>query len=572
MRFHSKPVHAIILLAISLPYFINLGVSSIWDASEAFYAETPREMLASGDYLAPHFNFAPRVQKPPLSYWVIAASYKALGVGEFAVRLPGALAALGVILFVYGIARRLFNPTAALMSALITATTARIFILARRLPIDIFLLFFLMGTLYLLVWAIQTGKKHVWIQVYLFAALGFLTKGPVAVLIPAASFLLWALVARRPRFRGIHPLAGSMVFLAVVLPWYLLVFHRHGWTYIAPFFLKDNLGRFASESFGPSRGLLYYFGVGASDFFPWSILAVCAFAALWRCRKSVHPLKTLEYGLPILWCVLTFVFFSLSKSKQEYYIAPIYPVAAILIAGVLDGIFEKRAGQAGANRFRSVPASWWTWAFAFQAFLLFAFSLSTFYIFPLFVPDIAPVLRNASSLVLLAGCTLFVWSVVRKDLKRCFSVLIAVLWIMYMMCVAVYLPGLEQYRPVKKLCRLIETQMDAHTEAGYFRTALPSMAFYLKRPIFEESSLDAMRRRFRSQKRVFCILSRKAYDSFAAGNEAGIYILARHPRFAVRVDALLNSRYSEGEELLLISNRPCLKKSIPPGTGQRHES
>ena len=555
MRFHSPSVHAIILLAISLPYFINLGTSSIWDASEAFYAETPREMLVTGDFLAPHFNFAPRVQKPPLTYWIIAASYKIFGIGEFAVRLPGAFAGLGIILFSYGIGRRLFTPRAALMAALITGTTARIFILARRLPIDIFLLFFLMGLLYFLVRAVQTRKKNAWIPVYLFAALGFLTKGPVAVFIPAAAFILWALAARRLRIADFHFLPGSLLFLAVVLPWYLLIYLRHGWTYIAPFFLKDNLGRFASESFGPSRGLFYYFGVGASDFFPWSVLALCAGIVLWRCRKTERPLKSLEYGLPIFWCGLIFVFFSLSRNKQEYYIAPMYPVAAILIAGVLDGMFEKRI-SAAANRFRDASASWWLWAFAFLSFILTVFCLSTPYIFYLFMPDVRPAFHYTAAIILLAGCALFVWSVVRKHLKQCFSVLTALLWIMYMMCVTIYLPGLEQYRPVKKLCRLIETQLDADAESGYFRTALPSMAFYLRRPIFEESSLAGMRRRFHSGRRVFCIMSRKAYDSFAAGKEEGIYILARHPRFAVRVDALLNTRHSQEEELLLISNRP----------------
>lgn len=552
-------MHAVILLAISLPYFVNLGTSSIWDASEAFYAETPREMLATGDYLAPHFNFAPRVQKPPLTYWIIAASYKTFGIGEFALRLPGALAALGIILFCYGIARRLFNPRAALMAALITATSARIFILARRLPIDIFLLFFLMGILYFLVRSIQTGKKHFWILACVFAAMGFLTKGPVAVLIPAGACILWALIGRRLKNLNFHFLPGVAVFLAVVLPWYLLVFHKHGWTYIAPFFLKDNLGRFASENFGPSRGLFYYFGVGASDFFPWSILALCAFAILWRCRRAALPLKSLEYGLPIFWCLLTFVFFSLSKNKQEYYIAPMYPVAAILIAGVLDGMFIKRSSASAVKTFQFAPASWWFWAFGFQACILSAFSLSTFYIFRLFMPEVAPALHYAAALVLLAGCTLFIWSIARRKLAQSFSVLTAVLWIMYMMCVTVYLPGLEQYRPVKILCRQIQTQLDADAEAGYFRTALPSMAFYLRRPIFEENSLVSMRRRFRSGKRVFCILSRKAYDSFAVDNEPGVYILARHPRFAVRVDAIMNTRHSQEEELLLISNRPSEK-------------
>jgi 4-amino-4-deoxy-L-arabinose transferase-like glycosyltransferase len=557
MRLHSPLMHAVILLALSLPYFVGLGTSSIWDASEAFYAETPREMIATGDYLAPHFNFVPRVQKPPLTYWIIAASYRVFGINEFAVRLPGALAGLGIILFSYGIARMLYNPRAALMAGAITATTARIFILARRLPIDIFFLLFFIGTLFFLVRAIRTKKTHHWIFAYTFAALGFMTKGPVAIVLPALAVIIWALVGQGLRTADIHFWKGSAVFAAVVLPWYLLVFHRYGWSYIAPFFLKDNLGRFASENFGPSRGIFYFFGVGASDFFPWSILALCAFAILWRCRKTERPIRSLEFGLPILWCVCTFVFFSLSKNKQEYYIAPMYPVAAIIVAGVLDRICGNGAGaRAGtAHAFETAPRSWWLWAFGFQAFVLFAFSLSTPYVFRFFMPDIEPVFHYAAALLLVAGCSFFAWSVVRKRFTQCFSVLATVLWVMYLMCVAVYLPGLEQYRPVKKLCRLIETQLDTDAEAGYFRTALPSMAFYLRRPIFEESNTREMRRRLSSGKRVFCILPRKAYDTLVTDKALRVYILARQPRFAVRVDALLNTRYSQEEELLLISNR-----------------
>jgi 4-amino-4-deoxy-L-arabinose transferase-like glycosyltransferase len=114
-------------LLLLVPYGINLGASSIWDANEAFYAETPREMLDSGDYFAPHFNFVPRAQKPPLTYWAVLLSYKLFGVSEFAVRVPSALAAMGVIIFCYGLGRRLFNPQAAIIASIIACTTARIF-------------------------------------------------------------------------------------------------------------------------------------------------------------------------------------------------------------------------------------------------------------------------------------------------------------------------------------------------------------------------------------------------------------------------------------------------------------
>jgi 4-amino-4-deoxy-L-arabinose transferase-like glycosyltransferase len=104
-QLHSPLSHALILLAFSLPYFTRLGSSSLWDANEAFYAETPREMLITGDYLAPRFNFQPRAQKPPLTYWAVLASYEVFGVNEFAVRFPGAMAAVGTLLFSYGLAR-----------------------------------------------------------------------------------------------------------------------------------------------------------------------------------------------------------------------------------------------------------------------------------------------------------------------------------------------------------------------------------------------------------------------------------------------------------------------------------
>ena len=91
LKFDSIWIHALILLVISLPYFVNLGESSIWNTNEAFYAETPREMLVTGDYLAPMFNYEMRAQKPPLTYWAILLSYKLFGVNEFAVRFPGAL-------------------------------------------------------------------------------------------------------------------------------------------------------------------------------------------------------------------------------------------------------------------------------------------------------------------------------------------------------------------------------------------------------------------------------------------------------------------------------------------------
>jgi 4-amino-4-deoxy-L-arabinose transferase-like glycosyltransferase len=578
MRLHSLFIHVAILLALSLPYCINLGASALWDANEAYYAETPREMLASGDYIAPHFNFEPRTQKPPFTYWAILASYKLFGVSEFAVRLPSALAAIGVLLFSYGIARLLYNSRAAIIASMIAATTSRILILARRLPIDILLMFFLTGTLFFIVRAILIKKTSSWAPAYLFAGFGFLTKGPIALIIPGVAYILWALWGRRLKLREAHPLMGAMIFVLIALPWYAAIFLAHGWTYITPFLLRDHIGRFTSETLGPSRGFFYYFPVAVADFFPWSILILCAFALLWIYRKEEQPLKSLRFGLPLIWCACIFLLFSFSKNKQEYYIAPIYPVAAIILSGVLEKTM--RTGESQESLFMNgdygisapkiaidIPwtsrVSWWLCSYSLLALLIFLLSLLAPHIFRSFIPNILLMLHYVPSLVLIAGSTMLAWSLIRRKLARCFLALTFSFWAIYMMCALIYLPALEQYRPIKGFCRLIEARLGGDDEAGYFHTALPSMVFYLRRPIFQETDFEQMKCRFQSKRRIFCILDERDYNYFADTKDLRIYILDRHSSFSIRLRALLNAGHFLREELLLISNRPDSKAKSP---------
>src|SRR5688572_18028467 len=88
---------SLLLAAAVMPYWIGIGDSTLWDANEAFYAETPRVMIETGDYVSPSFNAHPRFNKPPLTYWIVAISYKIFGVSEWSERFPIVLAAMGLI-------------------------------------------------------------------------------------------------------------------------------------------------------------------------------------------------------------------------------------------------------------------------------------------------------------------------------------------------------------------------------------------------------------------------------------------------------------------------------------------
>ena len=129
-----RPLLLVLLAAAIVPFFIKLGDSSIWDANEAYYVETPREMIESGDYVNPSFNYEPRFNKPVLSYWIVAGMYRLFGVSVTVERL--AIAALAMIM----IAAAWFLARAASMqplAALGLAAGPRFFMFSRRIFVDI---------------------------------------------------------------------------------------------------------------------------------------------------------------------------------------------------------------------------------------------------------------------------------------------------------------------------------------------------------------------------------------------------------------------------------------------------
>ncbi len=552
----ASPVVSLLILAgISSPYFINLGVSSLWDANETFYAETPREMLETGNYLSPQFNYEPRTKKPPLTYYAILACYKGFGINLTSARLPGALAATGVICFTFGLGFTLYGRRAGLLAALIVASTTRIVTLARRLPIDILLLFWLTGTAFFMVRAIQNRRKSDWFFAYLSAALGFMTKGPVALVIPAASYLIWALWTKQAKASDSRPLLGSIVMTVVIAPWYVLNYLSSGWTYIASFFLRDNLGRFAFESFGPARSPFIYFPILAIDFFPWSFLALAALLGFYYNEpRRFRALRDLGHGFPLVWSGVVFLLFSLSKNKQEYYIAPIYPLMAVFLAGVLDRL---NASAVEEPQIRSLRL--WSIVNACIAVFLLAFAAVVPFLLGRFFPDCPALLRYTPAVFLLAGAAAVVKYRAGHEYVRAAVCLASVSVLFMMFAAGYYLPALESYRPVKSFCDAILTRAGPRDEVGYFRTTAPSMIFYLKRPIFEEFDREAMVRRFNSSHRVFCILDNDEYQYFTGRRNLVLFVLDHRATLVTRLRPLLSGGDGSDQSLLLVTNRPDTK-------------
>ena len=544
-------IHFAVFVVVALPYFINLGASSLWDSNESFYAETPREMLQTGDFLAPRFNSQPRVKKPPLTYWQIASSYRLFGIREFSVRLPGALAAAGLMVFVYLTGRLLFSPRAALIALVLTGTTTQVFLLARKLPIDILFLFFLAGTGYFVIRGIARNSTRSWLLAYAFSALGFLTKGPIAVFIPFGTIAAWAAWSRSLSFREMRLIPGALVFSIVALPWHVLVYLDSGWEYIAPFLLRENLGRFFTAGMGPSRGPFYYAGVYLAEFFPWSILSVAALAHLWRIRDSVHPRRSLAWGFPLIWSLLVLTFFTLSRNKQEYYIAPMYPMMALVLAAVLDRDLTLTEGTA-AGLWQRV----WKPALIIIAVLLLGGAIALPSLIGAAIPGTTATLRFGPSFVLLASAVALIWNIRNRRPSHCVAGLAVSWWILLLSVPAAYLPAVEPFRPVRSLCADLQPLLSPDDEVGYYRAAVPSMVFYLRRPIFEECEPELMVRRLQSPKRVFCIMSESDRNYFVGERNLVLYVLDRRPQLVSRFRDFTDEKRRLGRELVLVSNQP----------------
>jgi 4-amino-4-deoxy-L-arabinose transferase-like glycosyltransferase len=344
-----------LVLLAGLSFVGGLGRGAIADSDEAFYAESAREMVESGDWLTPAFNYEPRFQKPVLYYWLAAGTYAVAGPNAFSARLWSALSGVGLVLVVAACARRWFDEIIALLAGAITATTFGYFALARMALPDLPLAFFITLTIWAVFVARLERARHPdrWLLLAgAAAALGFLTKGPLAVLVPGLVVVPILLVERRSfniRLRDVV-MAGAL-FVALSSPWYIAMWVRHGAEYLQGFFVGDNYERFATARFNDPRPWWFYLPVLAGGLLPWTPLTILWVRPVAQFLTRRRDAGTLEVRL-ILWAALPLLFFTLSIGKQPRYILPVLPPIAILLAA---SIVERTSEWQSRDGMRTRP-------------------------------------------------------------------------------------------------------------------------------------------------------------------------------------------------------------------------
>lgn len=229
----------ILLLLTFLSLFAHLGNVPLFDPDEGAYSEVSREMVANLDFTAARLNGTPFFHKPPLFFWAQAASMKILGLNEFSLRLPSAIAALLWVASIFLFTRRYYDTMTAWYATLFMSASLGVTLVGRAATPEALLNLFVTLTLLNIYRFYHAGhKRHIY-WAFMFAALGVLTKGSIAMLLPAAvSFAFFGITKR---WRDILILflnpVGLIIFGLIVLPWYAAEFLLHGEAFLNDIFL-----------------------------------------------------------------------------------------------------------------------------------------------------------------------------------------------------------------------------------------------------------------------------------------------------------------------------------------------
>jgi 4-amino-4-deoxy-L-arabinose transferase-like glycosyltransferase len=472
-------------------FFAGLGSLPLLEPDEGRNAEVAREMLASGDWITPHYDGLPYLDKPAVFFCLVASSFKLAGLHEWSARAPSALMGLCLLLLSWFLARRMFGDSTAVRAGVIIATAPLVMVFARLVIFDMTLAFLITLAMVSFWFAEEAEFRPPGLDMLMFLAMGLatITKGPVGLLLPLLSITIYQ--ALRGKLRELKRLRwgpGFAVFFAVVLPWFIFISIRHP-DFPRYALLEESLARFSGGLVHRKGGLLYYFPVYLAGFFPWSIFLLWAG---WNRLKRWKEIR-LEQNRPALflltWSVVTFVLFSLSQSQLPGYFLPAIVPLGVLMAKAWDDV-----GSPGAIR----PPDWLTAGFASLLGVglivaacsqLAMFSSAHSHLARKVHPDVFAMLKPS---ILYTGLILAALAVVGRNVaararERSLSVAAMVLLALAAPSIlARWIAPLRAYAETNSSRRLADTIL-ASPERDlpiygyyYFRTSLP---FYLRRPV-----------------------------------------------------------------------------------------
>ena len=468
----KTPALAPVLLccASAVLFLPGLGNRDLWAPGEPIYGEVIRSMFEKHEWLVPTLNGQLFPDKPALYYWLALVISKLSGsVSEWTLRLPAALAGMGLVLVTYEFGRRFFDRRSGFFAALILASTSRILWESRFLRLDTVLAFFLFSGFYFFVRAFaHKGAPSFYLYAYLCFALATLTKGPIGLALPGlAVILLLFATAKWQELRNMRLISGSLLVIGVLSPWLVLLHLQGQDRWLREFILIHNVQNYALEPIGHVRPFYYYFINLPPDFLPWILLIPGALLYYYPWHRQLRDPVSLA-----LWCwfAAIFLFFSLSKSKIAYYLLPLLPSLAILAGRYCSVVTSSRDLRGVHWRCTKI--------------LLYVFS-AVLMIGGLALPFVTYRLEHGLfgwaiplSIVLVIGSGATIFFVYRKRPFFCFSVLMTTVIVVAALAGIGVLPYLDKYKSPRPIAEFIKARVPADVPVYIYQSTMADFNFY----------------------------------------------------------------------------------------------
>jgi 4-amino-4-deoxy-L-arabinose transferase-like glycosyltransferase len=332
-REYSRSLLAVLWLGLALLWFVPLNWPHLFDPDEGRYAEIPREMVASGDWVTPRLDGIKYFEKPALGYWATAVAFEVFGQHAWTVRLWPALSGMLGLLLTFALGRRLYDQRAALLAVLVQAGALLYIAMARIATLDMGLTLGLQIAMTALALLVQrpehTGMKDWRLPLLLGTgvALAVLAKGLVGILIPGAVAVLYMLIHRDWRLMlRAQPWWTLAALLLLAAPWFVVVSARNP-EFAHFFFIFEHFQRYLSRAeFDRYQPAWFFLPVLALGFLPWTTLLPGALRSAWRAARAGERATSLL----LIWAAFVLLFFSMSQSKLTPYILPLFPALSLL--------------------------------------------------------------------------------------------------------------------------------------------------------------------------------------------------------------------------------------------------
>jgi 4-amino-4-deoxy-L-arabinose transferase-like glycosyltransferase len=312
-------------------WVVGLGFRGLFNPDEGRYAEIPREILASGDWVIPHLNGLVYIEKPPLQYWATAVSEALFGQNDWAARLYTGLCALATVFVLWAMIRREWDAPAAARAAIMLGSSLLFVLLGHQLTLDMSLTLFMTVTFVGFCIAQRATRWQGWMLLsWAGIAAAFMTKGLIAGALPLLTLIVYSALQRDVApWRRLLLVRGAVLFGLLCLPWLILIQHRLP-QFFQFFFVREHLQRYLTKIEDRYQPWWFFIPILLAGILPWLLPALRSLYRDWRGTVARPGFDARRFAW--VWCVVIFVFFSASDSKLLSYILPIFPALALLMA------------------------------------------------------------------------------------------------------------------------------------------------------------------------------------------------------------------------------------------------